>query len=384
MTATASGHDGLARWATTGEIKQQPAVWRAFASRVEAIAAEIKAWRATRNHDEVWFCGAGSSAFVGETLAVYLNRAPGRTIYRAVPTTDIVATPTNYIRPGLKLLVVLIGRSGNSSESVGVLNLLAEHAPEADRLHITCNGDSALGRPVETAPGELRTIVLPPQTNDSGFAMTSSYSTMLLTALACFDPAPPAPLPDLFNALADAADAIIKRGFAQLPARAMPKRAVFLGAGPQTGSARECALKVQELTAGTIAALWDAPLGFRHGPKAFVNGETSVFVFLSPDPNALPYTVDLANEIAAQYGADTAVRVGDALAGADIEVPTVGNDAWGSVLFVLVAQMLGVIWSDRLGFNVDDPFAGRNLTRVIANVKLYPLVRGVNDGKTVQ
>lgn len=199
---------------------------------------------------------------------------------------------------------------------------------------------------------------------------------MLLTALACFDPAPPAGISELFNGLAAAADAIIERGFAQLPARATPKRVVFLGAGALTGAARESALKVMELTRGTIPALWDSPLGFRHGPKAFVNEETGVFVFLSPDPHTLPYTVDLANEVAAQFGANAAVRVGAASAGADVAVPTVGNDAWGAVLFVLVAQMLAVIWSDRLGFNVDDPFSGRNLTRVVANVKLYPLAVG--------
>jgi len=89
--------------------------------------------------------------------------------------------------------------------------------------------------------------------------------------------------------------------------------------------------------------------------------------------NTRAYDADLAAEVAAQFGAEAVLRLGDAASGADIEVPRVGNDAWSSVLYVIVAQMLAVIWSDRLGFNVDNPFEGGNLTRVVSGVKLHPL-----------
>ena len=182
MTAAgaAAAPGGLDRWTTTREISQQPAVWRAHGPSIAAAAHDIRTWLAGRPHDEVWFCGAGTSAFIGETLAARLNCAPGPARYRAVPTTDLVSCPQNYLRPGVKLLVVLFGRSGNSSETIGALDLLAAHAPEADRLHITCNGDSALARSTRPGLGDLRTIVLPPETDDRGFAMTSSYTTMLL------------------------------------------------------------------------------------------------------------------------------------------------------------------------------------------------------------
>lgn len=363
----------LDRWDTTREIRQQPAVWRAFAPALSVMAAEIRAWLALKAHDEIWFCGAGTSAFIGETLSTYLNRASGHARFRAVATTDLVSAPRNFLRPGSRLLVVSFGRSGNSSESLGTLKLLDMHAPEADRLHITCNGESALARPSCPGPGEQRTIVLPPQTNDRGFAMTSSYTTMLLSALACFDPAPPDEPSLLMSRLADAAEGLIERGFAELARLNVPERAVFLGSGPLTGSARECALKVLELTAGNITTSWDSTLGFRHGPKAVVNGNTLVFVLQSMDTHTRRYDLDLADEIADQFGPRTIVRLGDAANGADIEVPAVGNDAWGSVLHVIIAQILAVIWSERLGFAVDDPFAGRNLTRVVADVRLYDL-----------
>src|SRR3546814_9422282 len=44
-------------------------------------------------------------------------------------------------------------------------------------------------------------------------------------------------------------------------------RVVFLGSGPMLGIARECHLKLQELTDGQIICKHDSFLGFRHGPK---------------------------------------------------------------------------------------------------------------------
>ena len=371
---------GLHRWATTREIIQQPSVWRNWGPRIDGTASDIRQWLERRAHDEIWFCGAGTSAFIGETLAAYLNSAAGPARFRAVPTTDLVACPRNFIRPGVKLLVVSFGRSGSSSESIGTLNLLAAHAPHADRLHITCNGDSVLARQSHSGPGELRTIVLPPETNDRGFAMTSSYTTMLLSALACFDPAPPLPVPTLFEQLAAAADTVIERGFEQFAVGEVPERAVFLGSGPLTGAARECALKVLELAAGKVTTSWDSTLGFRHGPKAITNASTRVFVLQSSDPYTRAYDADLAAEIAAQFGPKAVMSLGNAADGAEIAIPVVGNDAWSAPLHVIVGQILAVIWSDRLGNNVDNPFSGGTLTRVVAGVKLYEICPRLSRG----
>ena len=153
---------GLHRWATTREIIQQPSVWRNWGPRIDGTG-DIRQWLERRAHDEIWFCGAGTSAFIGETLAAYLNSAAGPARFRAVPTTDLVACPRNFIRPGVKLLVVSFGRSGSSSESIGTLNLLAAHAPHADRLHITCNGDSVLARQSHSGPASFARLFCRPK-----------------------------------------------------------------------------------------------------------------------------------------------------------------------------------------------------------------------------
>src|SRR5690606_30017724 len=118
------------------------------------------------------------------------------------------------------------GRSGDSSESVGTMDLLDAHRPDIDRLHVTCNPDGALATRPGRGPGETRALVLPEATHDRGFAMTSSFTTMLLSALAVLggiDAA--AALPRL----ADEAAALLPR-LADLPAP-RPHRAVFLGSG---------------------------------------------------------------------------------------------------------------------------------------------------------
>ena len=51
---------------------------------------------------------------------------------------------------------------------------------------------------------------------------------------------------------------------------------MYLGGQEFKGLAREAALKMLELSDGTVVALAETPLGFRHGPKTIVNGKTLV------------------------------------------------------------------------------------------------------------
>lgn len=364
----------LERWMTTQEITRQPKIWTNYGRDLSTIADDVRSWLRGSRHQEVWFCGAGTSAFIGEIVAAHLNRAPGPARFRAIPTTDLVACPQSYFRQGAKPLVVLFGRSGNSPETLGVLDALANLAPDADRLHITCNPDSALGRQQVANTARQKTIILPPETDDQGFAMTSSYTTMLLTALACFEQDPVLSVADLMDELASAGEHIVKRIFPALSLVGTPSKAVFLGSGPLTGAARESALKVLELSAGKISTMWDSTLGFRHGPKAIVDEQTTIFVFVSSDPLTQAYDRDLIDELSAQYGANRVVRLGSQT-WCDWLVPQVGSDAWSAVLYVLIIQKLATIWSDRLGLNVDNPFSSGFLTRVVSGVRLHAVAK---------
>ena len=422
--------------ATWREIHAQPGIWADWAQALPV--ADLRAWVAALGPREVWFCGAGSSAYVGEIAAAALE---GQGRFRAVATTDIVARPRAYLGGGARPLVVSFGRSGNSAETIGLLDALDALAPDAPRLNITCNAAGALATrlaptdpaptdpaptrnapagsaPVGSAPtrsaptgpapadptaadptsadlaptgpaptgpaptaahppdggtgagsaqiakGACRAVILPAATHDAGFAMTSSFTTMLLTALAIFSELGTAPLPGMAQALTRLLPVYAEA------AGPVPERAVFVGSGPLACAARECALKVMELTAGRVPALWDTTLGFRHGPKSFVRGATLICVLTHPDPHTARYDADLVAELRRQYPAARVMAVGP---GGDIDVG-MADAGYGAALVVPLAQLMAVIWSAALGLHVDDPFQGQGtLSRVVSGVTLYPV-----------
>jgi tagatose-6-phosphate ketose/aldose isomerase len=348
----------LTRHATYREILDQPAIWTAWGAQLPV--ANLRGWIAQTGAQEVWFCGAGTSAYIGDILAAGLEGQPGPRL-RSVPTTDIVARPHSYLR-GHPKLIVSFGRSGNSTESIGLQNALDALAPHWPRLHITCNAQSALGQ-----DPKAKVITLPDATHDKGFAMTSSFSTMLLTAAVLFDTTLPADqTPKRLATLADTLQALLPTFTKAAQTARAPQRAVFVGSGPLAFAAREAALKVMELAAGQIPALWDSTLGFRHGPKSFTVGETDIWLFRSAAPHTRAYDDDLLAELRTQFPASHITAP---------EVPQPHGDLWSAPLYVALAQLLAVHWSDALGLTVDDPFAGQGtLTRVVSGVRLYPVI----------
>ena len=345
--------------ATWREIMQQPDLWAAWAD--DPALPRARAWVTARAPEEVWLCGAGSSAYIGDII-VAGREGQGGPRLRAIPTTDLVSRPHAYLPT--RALVLQFGRSGDSAESLGLLDALDALSPETPRLHVTCNpGGQLATRP---SPGPLHVLVLPEGAHDAGFAMTSSFTTMLLSALAVLTPEGAAPIPPLARRLR----ALLPRYASMAQAARTPDRMVFLGSGPLAFAARESALKVMELAAGAIPCLWDSTLGFRHGPKSFVQGATDVVIYTSPDPHAALYDADLAAELRAQFPGSRVTTLGP---GGDLDLP-LPDGAWGAALAVPFAQVLAAVLSDRLGCSVDDPFAGRaTLSRVVSGVRLHPV-----------
>ena len=351
----------LKTWATWREIQQQPDVWRNWAQDFDP--APVRAWVDALGIDEIWLSGAGTSAYTGEIIAAGLvdQQAPA---IRAVASTDIVAQPAAYLA-GRRPLIVSFGRSGNSAESVGVMQAMDKYAPEAPRLNITCNPTSALA--TWQASGPQKTILLPEAAHDHGFAMTSSFSTMLYTALGIFDRTTDfaAALP----ALGEELDRHVSNWAAAVPE--MPERIVFFGIGPLAQAARESGLKVLELTAGAVATSWESTLGFRHGPKSFINENTLVVAYMSSSEPGRQYDLDLVAEVRRQYPKTPLITVGQ---DADVTIDMSRGDLWSAPVVVAYAQTLATIWSHRMELNVDDPFAGQGtLTRVVQDVTLHGL-----------
>ena len=359
-----TAHTNILPWTTWRETLSQPDIWRRWAQ--ECPLQELRDWVTKQSFDEVWFCGAGTSAFIGDIVVAGLE---GRATppLRAVPTTDIVARPKDYLSGRKTPLVVNFGRSGNSAETLGILAALDKLAPDAPQVNITCNSKGALA--LREKKANRRLVLLPHETHDSGFAMTASFSTMLLTAIGIFDDG--AVFEELLPALAQKFDRLLP-AFCDL-AQARPERIVYVGSGPLAFAAREAALKTLELSAGQIPALWDSTLGFRHGPKSFVQPGTQIVVFRASHPQAKLYDADLVEELRQQFPDNPIISLGPS---GDIETPSFAHDLWAVPLAVGLAQVVSIYWSHQLGLNVDDPFAGQGtLSRVVSNVRIHEVAQ---------
>ena len=290
---------------TATEINQQPATWRKTIKQVEDAKEEIAAFIANvTKHDDydIILTGAGTSEFVGNAIYSFLAAKTNFKI-KSYGTTDIVATPENYLSQNKPTLLVSYGRSGNSPESVGAVEVADEVCGDnIYHLFITCNHEGALSKAAASRDNAYA-INLTPETHDQSFAMTSSYSNMMLATLLCFN------LDELDAVKAELEDVITATE--KLLANKWDEmknvvdtynfdRIVYLGANCLKGVAQESQLKMLELTAGKVATMFDTPMGFRHGPKSIVNDNTLTVVYVSDDAYTRQYELDLIKEMSGQ------------------------------------------------------------------------------------
>lgn len=156
------------------------------------------------------------------------------------------------------------------------------------------------------------------------------------------------------------------------------ERIVYLGSGPLTGLARESALKLLELTAGTVVSYFDSALGFRHGPKSVIDERTLVIVYLSNDEYTRAYDLDIIDELRGVVGPDRVVvigaRTGDTLheqSGWYLDGLADIDDAILSLPFVVAAQLIGLEFSLALGMTPDNPFPEGQVNRVVRGVTIH-------------
>jgi tagatose-6-phosphate ketose/aldose isomerase len=365
---------------TAREISQQPNIWPLIEGLVAADAAASRAFLEPlmrRSDLRIVLTGAGTSAFVGECLAPALARKSGHAV-DAVATTDLVGSPMSWLRPRVPMLLVSFARSGNSPESVAALQLAEQHAQECHHLIFTCNAEGALCRLGKNLRN-TRIVLLPEETNDRGFAMTSSYSGMLLAAALVFD------------LIASAAETVaqLARSAGEVLAGTLPligsltrerfERIVYLGSDSLKGLAREAALKTLELSDGQVVAISDTPLGFRHGPKTIINDRSLVVVLLCNDPYTRRYEVDLLNElradgVARRVLALTAQPLQDLRNPDDVALSGAGaaSDLALCLPYAVFAQSLAFMQSLSLGLTPDVPNARGTVNRVVQGVTIYP------------
>ncbi|VEC01225.1 Putative tagatose-6-phosphate ketose/aldose isomerase [Cedecea lapagei] len=382
MSETFAAADRSASTWTEREIRQQPASWIRSLQQIDRTRDQITDFLSPLWANEklkIILTGAGTSAFIGDIIAPWLSRHTGRQ-FVAVPTTDLVTNPLDYLSPTLPTLLVSFARSGNSPESVAAVELASKLVNTCHHLIITCNEGGSLYRSALEESHSLP-LLMPAETHDRGFAMTSSITTMMASCLAVF--APDVINTRTFQGVAHRCAQIIhsQGDFSEIPFGDLPyKRVVYLGSGGLQGVAREAALKVLELTAGKLAAFYDTPTGFRHGPKSLVNNETLAIVLVSSDPYTRQYDLDLLAELRRDDLAMRTIAISASTsqaieAGPHLLLPEADRtflDVEQAFCFLMYAQIFALTSSVKAGITPDTPSASGTVNRVVKGVVIHP------------
>ena len=370
---------------TAKEIIQQPDTWRESVKNLIKNKIEIKSFIdsfLSKKEFRIILTGAGTSAFAGEVCEPYLTSLLNKRV-EAIATTDLVASPKSYFIKDIPTLLVSFARSGNSPESVHAVNLATQLVDDLYQVVITCNENGKLAKNTVNDEKSLL-LLMPPQTNDLGFAMTSSFTTMVLNAMAVFNIDNIENFSSDVDKLSNSVNDFIENNIERVTSLVNEdfERIVYLGSSTSKGIARESALKVLELTAGKVNASYDTPLGFRHGPKSVVDDETVSVIYISNEEYTRKYDLDLAKEMLAHKKNDKVVIVGDnieedILNKADYVFNveninyTVENEVLLPLQQIIFGQMLSFLKSVNLGITPDNPCPTGEVNRVVQGVILH-------------
>ncbi len=372
---------------TLTEINQQPAIWRQTFQDVMAKKEKIEAFFNTIAEEQhltdtkklrVIFTGAGTSEYVGNTVRDYLSTVNETFQFESIGTTSLVSTPHLFFKKDVPTLLVSFARSGNSPESLAAVHLAEQLVDPIYQMAITCAPDGKLAMQLNEAKNSC-VLIMPEGTNDKAFAMTSSFSSMLLSALLVFDPLSDEEKKDRVNRVAASAENVLTRvdeihdlidiDFARI---------AYLGSGSLYALAKEARLKILELTAGMVAAIEESSMGFRHGPKSFINPETVVVGLVSNDAYTRQYDTDILNEVAGDEIAKKTIAITPtALESHCAQFVLEGADGLEDVYLALpeivVAQLFSLIASVHVGNLPDTPSKTGTVNRVVKGVEIHNL-----------
>ncbi|WP_338586710.1 SIS domain-containing protein [Clostridium baratii] len=367
---------------TATEIRQQPKLWRETYNIVKQNKNKIEEFlnKNLKSNTRIILTGAGTSDYVGDSLYLYLAKTLNLRV-EAIATTDLVSNPHEFLEEDTKTILVSYARSGNSPESIGAYDIFKDNVKDIAQLVITCNEEGELARKSLEDENTL-CLLMPKESNDKSFAMTSSFSCMLLATLLTFDIKNLEENKKYVDIISDKADFILDNDWKEIIelVELDCERVVYLGSGALKGLCQEMALKNLELTSGKTVTVCESVLGFRHGPKSIINDNTLVIFMNSINEYTNLYDMDLIKEIHGDVGnhklAVISYKKNDELNslcdryieinGEDIpEIYTLFN-------YMLFGQMFGLFSSLHLGISPDNPRPDGTVNRVVKGVIIHP------------
>lgn len=358
---------------TYTEILNQADTWLEVYNLYEKRKNDIEKFLKKVGKDcKVIFTGAGTSEYVGNIALDYL-KTHGEFEFESVATTDLVSAPYLHFEKNQKTLLVSFARSGNSPESLAAVKLGKKLVDDFYNLPITCAKEGKLAQALKD--DENSYVFLEPEiTNDKGFAMTNSFSSMLLATLLIFDTKTKNKKEivekisklgkEIYNNLEEIEN-LVNFDF---------NRVVYLGSGPLGKLTKEARLKILELTAGEVATIWESSMGFRHGPKSFVDENTLVISFVSSNPYTRLYDLDILDEIANDKIAKKIIGISNSKLDRDYELIFEEDgldDVYLCPAYIIIGQIIALVTSLRVGNTPDNPSRTHTVNRVVKGVTIH-------------
>lgn len=358
---------------TYTEILNQADTWLEVYNLYEKRKNDIENFLKKVGKDcKVIFTGAGTSEYVGNIALDYL-KTHGEFEFESVATTDLVSAPYLHFEKNQKTLLISFARSGNSPESLAAVKLGKQIVDDFYNFPITCAKEGKLAQALKD--DENSYVFLEPEiTNDKGFAMTNSFSSMLLATLLIFDTKTKNKKEivdkisklgkEIYNNLEEIEN-LVNFDF---------NRVVYLGSGPLGKLTKEARLKILELTAGEVATIWESSMGFRHGPKSFVDENTLVISFVSSNPYTRLYDLDILDEIANDKIAKKIIGISNSKLDRDYELIFEEDgldDVYLCPAYIIIGQIIALVTSLRVGNTPDNPSRTHTVNRVVKGVTIH-------------
>lgn len=343
---------------TLQEILSQPRIWSETETQLRE-ARLLEKFSDLFSPRSPWlFVGCGSSYYLSRLIAALWTKhfyipATG------VPASELLFAPDETLRRLGAEQVILMSRSGETTEVLRVAELLQKH-PTVQTLAVTCNPQS----PLEKLCSHSFKLTWADETST---VMTRSFTAILLAfqrlALQFVGD----------SQFSGALDQLTQRGQKWLDRQAKKIQQfaqtrkfadyIFLGQGAHYWLAQEAGLKVTEMSS-SYAQVYHS-LEFRHGPRSIAGPNTLITFFIS-EAAALEETL-LVKELK-ELGAAVCVIVNRATPELKkhsdllIELALDGPEFARYAVTAIPAHLMGTAIGLRKGLNPDAP---KNLTRAV-------------------
>ena len=362
---------------TPSEIAQQPATWLTTRRLFEESRSELARFL-QRAHQERWtiyLVGAGTSDYIGHAIANLLRRRWGCEV-AAIASTDLLTNRDDLMIADRDYLWISFSRSGDSPEGVAVLEQALAASPKIRHLVVSCNRNGSMVKLAKASKNSFA-MLLDDAVNDRGLAMTSSFTNMILFGQQLAHLWDKDSFEPILDRMTQAAEYFLDEGahLAQSLAKENYCRACFVGTGALGATARESALKLLELTSGSVQTMYETVLGLRHGPMSSLNQETLFTALLSADAKRKKYDIDLLNEVRAKGLVRTIVGIGGTNEACDYSLNCAAlddlADAYRPAVDVIFSQMLGLFSSIEVGLKPDSPSPDGVISRVVERFTIH-------------